>query len=197
MPLMQATLQMSTCSEFFRSTRLVFEGRRRRYDVRTDGIATDAYVNMHTYRLKEPYGVVGLIFPSERADLNTSTSSHRRWPQAAAQSSNPLRRLPFRYDRTQALRDGSIRVEGVELNYLNMQPAEIFWRQLQFQEFDASEMSLSNYASLVSTGKSPFIAIPVFRRGCSVTATSSSIPRRGSRPAPTSKASAAACRNIR
>jgi len=66
------------------------------------------------------------------------------------------------YDRTQALRDGSIRVEGVDLNYLNMQPAEIFWRQLQFQEFDASEMSLSNYASLVSTGKSPFIAIPVF-----------------------------------
>ena len=43
-----------------------------------------------------------------------------------------------------------------------MQPAEIFWRQLQYQEFDASEMSLSNYTSLVSTGKSPFIAIPVY-----------------------------------
>src|ERR1700722_5323299 len=66
------------------------------------------------------------------------------------------------YDRTQALRDGSIRVDGVDLTYLTMQPAEIFWRQLQFQEFDASEMSLSNYASLVSSGKSPFIAIPVF-----------------------------------
>ena len=43
-----------------------------------------------------------------------------------------------------------------------MQPAEIFWRQLQYQEFDASEMSLSNYTSLVSSGKSPFIAIPVY-----------------------------------
>ena len=66
------------------------------------------------------------------------------------------------YDRTQALRDGSVQVDGVELNYLNMQPAEIFWRQLQFQEFDASEMSLSNYTTLVASGKSPFIAIPVF-----------------------------------
>src|SRR6201995_3015671 len=66
------------------------------------------------------------------------------------------------YDRTQALRDGSVQVDGVDLNYLNMQPAEIFWRQLQSQEFDAPEVSLSNYTSLVSTGKSPFIAIPVF-----------------------------------
>ena len=33
------------------------------YDVKTDGIATDTWVDMHTYTLKEPYGVVGLIFP--------------------------------------------------------------------------------------------------------------------------------------
>ena len=59
-------------------------------------------------------------------------------------------------------RDGTIQVEGVDLNYVAMQPAEIFWRQLQYQEFDASEMSLSNYTSLVSTGKSPFIAVPAF-----------------------------------
>ncbi len=66
------------------------------------------------------------------------------------------------YDRTQALRDGSIRPEGIELTYLSLQPAEIFWRMLQFREFDISEMSLSNYTSLVSGGNSPFIAIPVF-----------------------------------
>ena len=64
MPLMQATLQMSTCSEFFR----YYAGWCSKlngvaYDVRTDGIASDAYVNMHAYTLKEPYGVVGLIFP--------------------------------------------------------------------------------------------------------------------------------------
>jgi 4,5-dihydroxyphthalate decarboxylase len=66
------------------------------------------------------------------------------------------------YDRTQALRDGTIRPEGIELNYLTLQPAEIFWRMLQFKEFDASEMSLSNYATLVSEGHPPFIAVPAF-----------------------------------
>src|SRR5258705_271009 len=66
------------------------------------------------------------------------------------------------YDRTQALRDGSIRAEGIELNYITLQPAEIFWRMLQYKEFDVSEMSLSNYTSLVSDGNPPFIGIPVF-----------------------------------
>lgn len=66
------------------------------------------------------------------------------------------------YDRTQALRGGSIRPEGIDLTYLTLQPAEIFWRMLQYQEFDASEMSLSNYTTLVASGKSPFVAIPVF-----------------------------------
>ena len=66
------------------------------------------------------------------------------------------------YDRTQALRDGTVQVEGVDLTYITLQPAEIFWRQLQYREFDVSEMSLSNYCSLVSTGESQFIAIPVY-----------------------------------
>ncbi len=66
------------------------------------------------------------------------------------------------YDRTQALRDGTIRPDGIELTYLPLQPAEIFWRMLQYKEFDASEMSLSNYTTLLSGGHSPFVAIPVF-----------------------------------
>jgi 4,5-dihydroxyphthalate decarboxylase len=66
------------------------------------------------------------------------------------------------YDRTQALIDGSVRPEGIDLTYLALQPAEIFWRMLQYQEFDVSEMSMSNYTTLVSQGNSPFIAIPVF-----------------------------------
>src|SRR5262249_23916411 len=74
-------------------------------------------------------------------------------------------RLPLAcgpYDRTQALRDGTIAPDGIELTYLTLQPAEIFWRMLQYREFDVSEMSLSNYTTLVSGGNSPFIAIPVF-----------------------------------
>lgn len=66
------------------------------------------------------------------------------------------------YDRTQALRDGTITPDGIDLNYLTLQPAEIFWRMLQFKEFDASEMSFSNYTTFVSEGNPPFIAIPAF-----------------------------------
>jgi 4,5-dihydroxyphthalate decarboxylase len=66
------------------------------------------------------------------------------------------------YDRTQALRDGSIRPDGIDLTYITLQPAEIFWRMLQFREFDVSEMSLANYVTLASAGEAPFVAIPVF-----------------------------------
>jgi 4,5-dihydroxyphthalate decarboxylase len=66
------------------------------------------------------------------------------------------------FDRTQALRDGSIRPDGIELTYLAMQPAEIFWRMLQYGEFDVCEMSLANYAMLVAKGDAPFVAIPAF-----------------------------------
>lgn len=66
------------------------------------------------------------------------------------------------YDRTLALQDGSVKPDGIELTYVARQPAEIFWRMLQYREFDVSELSLSNYVSLVDTGQCPFIAIPVF-----------------------------------
>ena len=33
------------------------------------------------------------------------------------------------YDRTQPLIDGAVRPEGIDLTYLPLQPAEIFWRQ--------------------------------------------------------------------
>src|SRR5215472_9499999 len=66
------------------------------------------------------------------------------------------------YDRTQALRDGTIKPDAIDLTYIALQPAEIFWRMLQYQEFHASEMSLSNYTSLVGDGNDSFIAIPVF-----------------------------------
>jgi 4,5-dihydroxyphthalate decarboxylase len=66
------------------------------------------------------------------------------------------------YDRTAALRDGTLQPEGIDLVYLELQPAEIFWRMLQYQEFDVCEMSLSNTTTLVSEGNAPFIAIPAF-----------------------------------
>lgn len=67
-----------------------------------------------------------------------------------------------RYDRTQPLIDGRVQPEGVTLNFLPLKPGETFWRQLNHQEFDASEMSLSSYTILRSEGDERFIALPVF-----------------------------------
>lgn len=65
-------------------------------------------------------------------------------------------------DRTRALRDGSIQIEGIELNWIALHVAEIFWRMCQYQEFDISEMSLGAHTTLIGKGNSPFVAVPVF-----------------------------------
>lgn len=67
-----------------------------------------------------------------------------------------------RYDRTQALIDGRVEPEGVDLTYIPLRPGETFYRMLNYNEFDASEMSLSSYTILRSEGDTRFTAIPVF-----------------------------------
>lgn len=65
------------------------------------------------------------------------------------------------YDRTRALADGRVRVEGVDLHYVPLEPEEVFFRMARHQEFDAAELSLSTYVvSLFRDG--PFVAIPIF-----------------------------------
>ncbi len=66
------------------------------------------------------------------------------------------------YDRTRALRDGRIAVEGVDLNYVALEPEEIFWRMEHHQEFDASEMSMGTYLVERGRGEDRYTAIPVF-----------------------------------
>ncbi|HMS04683.1 MAG TPA: ABC transporter substrate-binding protein [Burkholderiaceae bacterium] len=66
------------------------------------------------------------------------------------------------YDRTRALADGTVRVEGVDLNYLNLPVEETFYRMARFQEFDVAEMSLSSYCVSLHRPERPFVAIPIF-----------------------------------
>jgi len=66
------------------------------------------------------------------------------------------------YDRTRALRDGRIRAEGIELNYLIMPVEEIFWRMMKYEEFDASELSMGAFLTAAARGRRPFVGIPVF-----------------------------------
>jgi 4,5-dihydroxyphthalate decarboxylase len=58
--------------------------------------------------------------------------------------------------------DGTVQTEGIDLNYLPLTPGETFWRMLNNEEFDTSEMSLSTYTILRSQGDQRFIALPVF-----------------------------------
>jgi 4,5-dihydroxyphthalate decarboxylase len=66
------------------------------------------------------------------------------------------------YLHTKALRDGTVRPEGIDLTYLSTFPAETFQRMVQFREFDACEMGMKFYASTFQTEERPFVAIPVF-----------------------------------
>jgi 4,5-dihydroxyphthalate decarboxylase len=66
------------------------------------------------------------------------------------------------YDRTRALFDGRVPVDGVELTCLDLPIEEIFFRMLRHHEFDVAEMSLSSYVLSLMAEKPRLIAIPVF-----------------------------------
>ena len=66
------------------------------------------------------------------------------------------------YDRTRAIRDGRVRVEGCEVTYLPLYPEEIFFRAFRYQEFDVSELSFSSYIRTVAAGNSAYVGIPAF-----------------------------------
>lgn len=67
------------------------------------------------------------------------------------------------YDHTRALADGRVHVDGVDLKFVHISPpSQIFLRMLHDEEFDASEMSLSNYMIARGKGDERFIALPVF-----------------------------------
>ena len=67
------------------------------------------------------------------------------------------------YDRMEALQYNRIEVEGIDLNYLEIQaPREIFDRMVGDHAFDMSELSLAEHVGMTARGDSPFVALPVF-----------------------------------
>lgn len=66
------------------------------------------------------------------------------------------------YDRTDALREGTIQPEGINLIYLPLSPQETFWRMVRHLDFDVAEMSLAAYIINRSRGENRIVAIPVF-----------------------------------
>ncbi len=77
----------------------------------------------------------------------------------------------WNYDRVAALADGTVRPDGIDLNFQRLDVEETFFRMIRHREFDVAEMSLSSYCVTLGRADPPFVAIPVFpsrffRHGC-------------------------------
>src|SRR5579885_1631041 len=66
------------------------------------------------------------------------------------------------YDRTFALFDGRIGIEGCEVDPVPLLPEEAFHRAFKFAEFDVTEMSLSSHTVMVGAGRAQYVGIPAF-----------------------------------
>jgi len=66
------------------------------------------------------------------------------------------------YDRTRALLDGRVQIDGVDPVFMTLNPEEMFFRAMRSQDFDISELSFSSYLIKHSRGDCPYIAVPVF-----------------------------------
>ncbi len=66
------------------------------------------------------------------------------------------------YDHLSDLLRGRVQAEGITLHTIQLPVEEIFFRMIQFTEWDIAEFSFGKYVSLVAAGNPPFRAIPVF-----------------------------------
>ncbi len=67
------------------------------------------------------------------------------------------------YDRVEALRNGVVDVDGIDLDFIEIKaPREIFDRMVQNREFDLSEMSSAEFVSMTAKGDNSFVGLPVF-----------------------------------
>ena len=66
------------------------------------------------------------------------------------------------YDRTAALFDGRVEIEGCDVDAVALEPEESFHRAFKYQEFDVSELSLSSHTLSIARGDSHYVGIPAF-----------------------------------
>ena len=67
-----------------------------------------------------------------------------------------------RYDHVADVLNGIVPVQGIDLNVLDLPLHDIFYRFVQFKEFDVAEISFAKYVSMISQGDDALIALPVF-----------------------------------
>jgi 4,5-dihydroxyphthalate decarboxylase len=66
------------------------------------------------------------------------------------------------YDRTRALVDGSVAIDGVNAVCMTLAPEEIFFRAFRHAEFDICELSLSSFTIKTAQGNNPYVGVPAF-----------------------------------
>jgi 4,5-dihydroxyphthalate decarboxylase len=66
------------------------------------------------------------------------------------------------YDRTRALIDGSVGIDGVDPVVMPLGPEEIFFRAFRNEEFDICELSLSSFTVRTARGDCPYVGVPAF-----------------------------------
>lgn len=65
-------------------------------------------------------------------------------------------------DRTRALLDGRVTVQGVEFVFLPGEPEDIFRRALRDRAFHVTELSMGSHIVTTARGDSPYVGVPVF-----------------------------------
>lgn len=66
------------------------------------------------------------------------------------------------YDRIRPLVDGVVQIDGVDPQFMLLEPEEIFFRAFRHADFDICELSLSSYSVKTAARNCPYIAVPVF-----------------------------------
>ncbi|MBV9557635.1 MAG: ABC transporter substrate-binding protein [Pseudolabrys sp.] len=66
------------------------------------------------------------------------------------------------YDRTRALVDGNVKIDGVNAICMQLSPEEIFFRAFRKAEFDICELSLSSFTVKTAQGDCPYVGVPAF-----------------------------------
>jgi len=66
------------------------------------------------------------------------------------------------YDRTRALTDGTVPIDGVDPVFMGLDPEEIFFRAFRHAEFDICELSLSSSTVKTAQGDFAYVGVPAF-----------------------------------
>jgi 4,5-dihydroxyphthalate decarboxylase len=74
----------------------------------------------------------------------------------------PLSLACCSYDRTAALFDGRVGVEGCDVVAVALEPEELFHRAFSTQDFDVTELSFSSTLVQTARGECPYVALPAF-----------------------------------